>query len=322
MTGQATGRSLTVSSDELTLTLKRPSPTRPWRSFYDVYHSFSVSYEDLRRILHTRDMEYRLLPVSPELLKELVDFFRHFNSIFDYLEMSDKPSIQNVIPSYYLMKEFGAATLNVHESRGVILLKEYFLSGLDEKYWSSTTELHKVATVMDPTFRQLSFIEDRQFRNQFIENVKIHITSTLSSYIKIKPTASESTVSTEVPPKITKIDPFSNFRSSCSAAPVSLHSSNKLELLQEFENYMNENFHGIYSTNPLDFWKKKQSTYPLLSEISRKIFVIQASSGESERHFSIGGSVLTASRNRLDPSTVDSLVVLKEGDINGLWQLG
>ena len=60
-----------ISSDDLPATLKSYSATRPWRSFYDVHHSFFVSYEKLRGILEHRGMSHRLIAVSPNLLQEI-----------------------------------------------------------------------------------------------------------------------------------------------------------------------------------------------------------------------------------------------------------
>jgi hypothetical protein len=46
---------------------------------------------------------------------------------------------------------------------------------------------------------------------------------------------------------------------------------------------------------------------------------ILASSGESERHFSSAGRIVTEERTLLDPDCVEALVVLKEAYINNLW---
>ena len=51
---------------------------------------------------------------------------------------------------------------------------------------------------------------------------------------------------------------------------------------------------------------------PLLTKFGKKILAILASSGKSERVFSTGGNFVTAKRTRLNPSKVQSLIVLKE----------
>ena len=52
---------------------------------------------------------------------------------------------------------------------------------------------------------------------------------------------------------------------------------------------------------------------------SKKILVIQAFSGESERHFNCSGTVINEKRSRLDPEAVESLTVLEEAQLNELW---
>ena len=62
----------------------------------------------------------------------------------------------------------------------------------------------------------------------------------------------------------------------------------------------------------LRWWKNHEKSLPLLSKFAKKILAIPASSGKSERVFSTGGNFVTAKRTRLNPSKVQSLIVLKE----------
>ena len=51
---------------------------------------------------------------------------------------------------------------------------------------------------------------------------------------------------------------------------------------------------------------------PLLSNLAKKVLTVPASSSKSERVFSTGGNIVTSKRNRLDPSKVENLIVIKE----------
>ena len=73
-----------------------------------------------------------------------------------------------------------------------------------------------------------------------------------------------------------------------------------------------------YSNSALDFWKLNLTVYQKLAEYSKSVFVVQASSGESERHFSIAGNVVTSKRSSLSATSVEQLVVLKEAYTNKL----
>ena len=49
------------------------------------------------------------------------------------------------------------------------------------------------------------------------------------------------------------------------------------------------------------------------------MFVIQASSAESERHFSMAGQTVTEERSQMDPECVEAVVALKEALLNNMW---
>jgi hypothetical protein len=299
--------------DDLPLSLKSSSATRPWRSFYEVHNSFYTSYDQLREILERRNMEHRLVPVSPMLLKNVVEFFKPFNAIFDHLEMARIPTIQNVIPSYYLLVNMlSQEAENKHPA--ILLLERGVLDGLEKKYWPSTTVMHQLATVLDPTFRNLAFIEDDSFRRQVIRDVREAV-RTMAPYLKTK---IENPCS---PPaaKKTKNDPFLMLRGQSSAAskPAS-NTSVEEAVVKEYDEYLGIEIIDA-PTNPLTFWRVQLITFPLLSQLARKVYVIQASSGESERHFSSGGSIVTSKRSSMNSDTVECLVVLKEASLNGLW---
>ena len=64
--------------------------------------------------------------------------------------------------------------------------------------------------------------------------------------------------------------------------------------------------------DPLLWWKKRESQYPLMVKLVRKYFSIPATSVRSEEIFSTAGNVLTGKRNRLLPENVNRLVFLHE----------
>jgi hypothetical protein len=66
----------------------------------------------------------------------------------------------------------------------------------------------------------------------------------------------------------------------------------------------------IDSFDPLLWWKDRQSKYPILSRLVRRILCIQATSAPSERIFSAAGQLLSKRRMRLAPSTVMQLLFL------------
>ena len=64
--------------------------------------------------------------------------------------------------------------------------------------------------------------------------------------------------------------------------------------------------------NPLEWWKVRQRTYPLLTKVVRKRFSMVATSVPSERLFSSAGNVINQKRSRLLPDNANKLVFLFE----------
>ncbi len=91
-----------------------------------------------------------------QLLSEISDLMGKFSLIFDNLEFSNRPTLQNVIPSYYSMIEY-CVVERKRKNSYINLLKAEIAKELDDKYWTSTTQLHWVATYLDPSFKDLLY---------------------------------------------------------------------------------------------------------------------------------------------------------------------
>lgn len=63
-------------------------------------------------------------------------------------------------------------------------------------------------------------------------------------------------------------------------------------------------------SNPLQWWKCHQNSFPILSHLARKYLSVCATSSPSERVFSTSGNIITSKRTCLKPDKVDQLVFL------------
>lgn len=75
--------------------------------------------------------ENKILSINQKLLQNIVDLMEKFCPVFDQLEFSTKPTLQNVVPSYYAMVNFVQA--NNLDRPEVKTLKEQIRLGLDLK---------------------------------------------------------------------------------------------------------------------------------------------------------------------------------------------
>ncbi|CAF3156368.1 unnamed protein product [Rotaria socialis] len=273
---------------KLPKTLKSSSGTRPWRSYFLIHNSLHQSYESLLIILRERGEQHRILQIDPQLLHEISTFMEKFSLIFDNLVFSNQLTLQNVIPSYYRMSEYCIID-NKRKNSIINLLKVQIAKELIEKYLTSTTQLHWIATYLDPTFKDL-FVIDKSYLLEQKKSIKDE-------------------------------DPFATIRAvrgTVSSTTVSANSFTD-EIGRQLQIYERTLYELPEDSNPLIFWSDQQNVLPILSKIAKSVFVIQASSAESERHFSIAGQVVTEQRSQLEPECLESLVVLKEVYLNKTW---
>ena len=68
----------------------------------------------------------------------------------------------------------------------------------------------------------------------------------------------------------------------------------------------------IGRTNPLKWWKEKESQYPNLAKLARAALCIPATSAPSERVFSTAGRTISAERSRMLPDNAADLIFLHD----------
>ncbi|CAF1445059.1 unnamed protein product, partial [Didymodactylos carnosus] len=60
--------------------------------------------------------------------------------------------------------------------------------------------------------------------------------------------------------------------------------------------------------NPLSFWGKMHSTYPVLSKVATRVLAVPAASAAVEREYSHPGNIITQKRSKLSPDAVNEIV--------------
>ena len=63
--------------------------------------------------------------------------------------------------------------------------------------------------------------------------------------------------------------------------------------------------------DPLQYWKRNEAAYPILSAMAKDYLAVPGSSASSERVFSAAKNVVTLLRNRLMPDTVKYILRMK-----------
>lgn len=98
--------------------------------------------------------------------------------------------------------------------------------------------------------------------------------------------------------------------------------SKRVQILTEWGLYKDEEVSAndvAEAGGALGWWAKAQRVYPHIATLARKYLAVQASSAASERVFSVGGLVVTKTRNRLSGERVEDIVFLHESMKHDLW---
>lgn len=67
--------------------------------------------------------------------------------------------------------------------------------------------------------------------------------------------------------------------------------------------------------SPLEWWADRETKYPRLSVIAKRVLAVPATSVPSERIFSSAGLIVTKLRNRLSSEVVDQIIFLNKNKI-------
>ena len=297
------------------VTIKSFSATRPWRSYYQVPYSVLASYEPLRKVLIERKEEARIMTLSVTVLKEVSSFFQYFAKLFDKLEAANHPTLHMVLPCYYKIQKHSVP--QIEDCVILMTLKENVHKHMVGKYWNAITSIHVCATFLDPSFRSFAFVGELDQRQTFVQQAK-------DAILQLVPDAQDEPTEVAKKPRMEVLDEdeediFSDMKDVEEQMEVENNITPSDAAKNEIQLYISGQFTSVKRTNPLRFWKANESSFPLLADLARKILVIPATSGESERHFNTSGDVVDSKRTLLDPEAVESLVVLKEASLNGLW---
>jgi hypothetical protein len=301
--------------EKLPKTLKRISGTKPWRSWHRVFSSLAHSYVSLANILDERGEKNRL-----EYIQQSV-FFKSFSDHFDAMECATKPTLQNMLPSYYsLITKMKNQTTDTTLVRD---LKANVTEILGKKFWPYIFDIHCLATLLSPRFRDLGFEEetDQVVTRGRAKQALILMSEMVSDRFQEEKILNEDELVDEMPSKRVKNDAFECLdQMACSSSAIQAGPLKK-SVVMEFEDYLATDRHTLLSdmadlSDPLSFWRIN-TRWPQLRKIARCIYVVQCSSGQSERTFSAAGEMLSDKRSLLDPLTVEALVMCDAG-----WNAG
>ena len=187
-----------------------------------------------------------------------------------------------------------------------------------KKYWGEIPLIYYIGLIMDPRLKFDALDEWLQViynEHQIkIEEIKNEVNSLL--YIlyniykekygnNISLIKSSSTTSSSSFYK----NPLEMFKSRKKATTSSPNNTT------DIDRYLNVNtipFEDSEDFDILEWWKKQQIKYPVLSIIARNVLTVPVSTVASETAFSAGGRVVNKKRCNLSPQAIEAVVCLKD----------
>ena len=309
--------------EQLPQSLKHRGDTRPWTSMCRRAESVDKSYDALVPLLTAKDKLPLIASVNRALNREIFNLTKNVKEVFESLEKADVPTLNLVVPSYYLLTSKFVATDD--DSKTLATFKAKLLKYMDSKYYTSVKAMHWMACYLDPTFKKFSFMPATNATDvRFLHDLESDLPGwLLAEMIPVaeKLTKQESPIGLEdettadsSKKKQKYDDPFDELRQPKFAPAQSRrdHQSNEDICKQELAAYRNFK-EQVSDKNPLNFWKCHQIDYPILSQVARRLYCISARSAQSERDFSSLGRTITDVRSRISSKMVEAVELVNWG---------
>ena len=176
--------------------IKMGPRTRAWRGLQVKYGSIKASHSTLCEIL-PQNKKYLAYAINYDHLNLVCDFLSNFTEIFDSLEKAKEVSISLVVPSYYEMRNF--CKIESTDPEIIQKLKLSFGDALKTKFKDCLSDLHYIATFLDPRYKKLKFLDPAKK-----EKAMMRIISKLNSITESMP-KQVKTSNIEPKPKKVKI---------------------------------------------------------------------------------------------------------------------
>lgn len=283
-------------------TLKKDCPTR-WNCLLSVLDSLLINQELVERCLtRLRLFDKMCSDEEWQTIKNLVSFLKVFKSASEVLSGCKYPTISLVL---LFRSEIVAALADLPTDCDVVLsIKRRMRQALNHRL--PVTELIVVATLLDPSQRNLSSVQE--FLNA--ENITAVdlLTKALNKYVGNVDSVAQGAQTDNVtdgsdvndkpaPWKKAKMDLLSKH---IGSAPTQDRE------IQQYRCLI------VAPDDVLAWWRTQEETFPRLAMLARIIMAVPATSAPSERIFSTAGLTISAKRSSLAPSTVNKVVFVHE----------
>ena len=227
--------------------------------------------------------------------------------------------------SYPTMGDIRLVFLSIQEYLNMCIEKEEFSQNKVaeliyqkiEEYWTIMDKPSVISAILDPRTKLKIFDQTNTV------DAKKAIQEAMNQYIQDRQALLLSNNVSENPIKTARKF-FWNLRNRLESEELLVSNYNPRQEstttdTNELDNYLM--FDTIEEdTNPLDWWKSNQKTYPILSKMASDYLSIQATSVACEHAFSIASNTISRTCNRLHSETARACLCVKSWITNGVGE--
>ncbi|CAF1525859.1 unnamed protein product [Rotaria sordida] len=277
-----------------TKTLKQSVITR-WLSLFICVESVYSNYDATLLALESRRATKYMNDLTKYSLIDLLLLLAPINAALQAIQTDETPSLHLLFEiSCISKKKYPAIFLNSYvaeylstEPRGVEFFRERIHLELNKIIFD---DHHYMSMCLHPAFRDMEEYTASSAHQHELnidqDDIEVYSRSDIGL------SSSQSSLSTEF-----------SYRTNYRASKP-----------DELDRYLESNLSStVVKSNLLEFWASDIATaqFPKLKRIARRLHSIPATSAGTERLFSHSGLILTSRRQRLAPSQVDNMLLIK-----------
>lgn len=164
---------------------------------------------------------------------------------------------------------------------------------------------HRIASFLNPNYKSLAFCT-ASMRTKTIADTR--------EMLNGLPRETHSISASNISSASSTLSNATNQRSSSGSETsfLSNYYDRTEQELDEIDSYISLKWVADTQVDLFDWWAVRRDVFPQLSEIAIQIHSIPASSLQSERHFSRCGITVNDRRNRMNPDTLENLMILNK----------
>ena len=302
-----------------------------WNNVYDMLQRLSVLRVPITAVLNDTavtkpsDRNLCLSAAQWTSVEELCEVLRSFRDVTVMWSSEHDVTVSTILPAVVGLN--AECETDDRDSLFIYAIKAKLRSELDRKFHLSSVDpssAEALATAIDPCYRSLMFLSenDRQAIHEQLEQMvrKCSMLRILSSKPDCCPDEDEGvapaakrarTAGSPPSPELTQ-------KTSLLARLTGKHkfkaaSKRKDELTgtDQLKLYFDGDECDIDSS-PLEWWKARESSFPDLAPLAKRILSIPASSTAAERNFSVAGIVTDKRRANLGSRNINAILFLNK----------